>query len=189
VTPRDRRAVLLGLACVAAAVVALRLAPAAASRVGSARERLDARTELLARMQSDLRDAARLQDSAEVVRHRIAGLAGQLLSPGTEAEAVASLGTLVSMAAERCDVRLSRTEAVADSARAGPARRISVRAALESDTAGLLGLLGALADGPAVLTVGALSVASDPPSSPGAPELLHTEITVRGWYLPRATAR
>lgn len=188
-TPRDRRALLLGAAALTAAVVALRLAPLAVAQVRSARVRLEARTELLARMRADLRDAARLQDSAEVVRRRVAGLAGQVLSPGTEAEAAVSLGALVSMAAERRHVRVSRTETVADSARAGPARRVSVRAALESDTAGLLEMLGALADGPAVLTVGSLSVAADPPAAPSSPEVLHTEITVRGWYLPRASTR
>jgi hypothetical protein len=185
-TPRDRRALLVGAATIAVAVVALRLAPLAGKQVRSAREDLEAHAELLARMQTDVRDAARLQDSAEVVRRRMAGLAGQVLSPGNEAEAAASLGALVSMAAERQRVRVSRTEAVADSARAGLARRVSLRATLESDTAGLLGLLGALARGPAVLTVADLRVAADAPPAPAASELLHTEITVRGWYLPSA---
>ena len=187
-TPRDRRALALGAAVVAAALT-LRLAPLALARLQGARERLEGRVELLAHMRADLRDATRLQDSAEVVRRRIARLAGQLLSPRTEVEAAASLGALVSLAAERHHVRLGRAEAVPDSANAGPARRVSLHAALESDTAGLLGLLGALADSPAVLTISALSVVADPPSAPGAPELLHTEITVRGWYLPRAGAR
>ena len=187
-TPRDRRALVLGAAAVAA-VLALRLAPMAIARVRSVRERQDARVELLARMRADLRGAAELQDSAEVVRRRVAGLAGQVLGPGTEAEAAASLGALVSMAAERRHVRVGRTEPAPDSARAGPARRVSLRAAIESDTAGLLGLLGALADGPTVLTVAALSVAADQPASPAAPEVLHGEITVRGWYLPRGDAR
>jgi len=80
---------------------------------------------------------------------------------------------------------VSRTEALADSAYAGRARRVSLRATLESDTAGLLGLLRALAGGPAVLMIGDLRVAADAPLAPAAPELLHTEITVRGWYLPR----
>ena len=99
-TPRDRRALALGGAVIAAAV-ALRLVPLAVGRVQDARERLEARVELLARMRADLRDATRLQDSAEVVRRRIAGLAGQVLSPRTEVEAEASLGALVSMASER----------------------------------------------------------------------------------------
>jgi hypothetical protein len=188
VTPRDRRALALGAAVVTAAA-ALRLVPAAVGRVREARERLGARVELLTRMRADLRDATRLQDSAEVVRHRIAGLAWQVLSPRTEVEAEAGLGALVSMAAERNRVRLGRSEPVPDSASAGPARRVSVRAALESDAAGLLGLLGSLAGGPAVLTIGALSVVADPPSAPAAPELLRTEITVRGWYLPGTAAR
>jgi type II secretion system (T2SS) protein M len=140
-------------------------------------------------MRTDVRDAAWLQDSGEVIRRRVAGLAGQVLSPGTPAEAAASLGGLVSMAGERQRVRVSRTEGIADSVQAGPARRVSLRATLESDTAGLLRLLGALARGPTVLTVGDLRVAADAPSSPAASELLHTEITVRAWYLPRTGPR
>lgn len=187
-TPRDRRAVLFGAAVVAVAV-ALRLAPVAVRQVRMAREGLEARAAILVRMRADVRDAARLQDSVKVVRSRVAGLAAKLLSQGTEAEVAASLGALVSMAAERQRVRVSRTEALADSGRAGPARRVSLRATLESDTAGLLGFLGALARGPAVLTVGDLRVAAEPPQLLTGAELLHTEITVRGWYLPPAGAR
>jgi hypothetical protein len=185
-TPRDRWAVLAGVAAVAVAVVALRLAPMAGAQLRSAREDLEARAGLLARMRADLRDTARLQDSAEVVRHHMAVLAGRFLSPDSQAEAATALGALVSMAAERQRVRVSRTEVVVDSAYAGLARRVSLRATLESDTAGLLRMLRVLAGGPTVLVVGDLRVAADPPPAPAAPELLHTEITVRGWYLPRA---
>jgi hypothetical protein len=188
-TPRDRRAVLTGAAAIALAVVVLRLAPLASGQLRSAREDLEARGELLVHMRADVLDTGWLQDSAEVVRRRMAGLAGQVLSPGSEAEAAASLGALVSMAAERQRVRVSRTESVADSVRAGLARRVSLRATLESDTAGLLGLLGALARGPVVLTVSDLRIAADAPPEPAASELLHTEITVRGWYLPRTGTR
>ncbi len=184
-TPRDRRAVLTGVATIAVAVVALRLAPMAGAQLRSAREDLEARAGLLARMRADVRDTARLRDSAEVVRRRMGGLAEQLLSPDSQAEAATALGALVSMAAERQRVRVSRTEAIADSAYAGLAHRVSLRATLESDTAGLLGMLRVLASGPAVLSVGDLRVAADAPPAPAAPELLHTEITVRGWYLPR----
>jgi Type II secretion system (T2SS), protein M subtype b len=186
-TPHDRRAVLTGVAAIAVAVVAFRLAPMAGAHLQTARENLEARAELLTRMRTDLRDTARLQDSAEVVRRRMAGLAGRLLSPDSQAEAATALGALVSMAAERHRVRVSRTEAIADSAYAGLARRVSLRATLESDTAGLLGMLRVLAGGPAVLMVGDLRVAADAPATPAAPELLHTEITVRGWYLPRVS--
>ena len=187
-TPRDRRALRLGFAAVGLALAA-RLGVIAAARVWDARERLDARVELLARMRADLREAPRLQDSAEAVRRKIGGLAGEVLAPGTEMEAAASLSSLVSMAADRGHLRVSRSETMPDSARAGPARRVSVRASLESDTGGLVGFLSALASGAAVLTVGELSVAADPPPSPSAPELLHTDVTVRGWYLPRAEPR
>jgi hypothetical protein len=157
--------------------------------VRDARDRLEARTELLGRMEADVRSTSRLEDSAAAVRTRVVALAPELLGPGGESEAVAALGALLSSAAERQRVRVSRTEAVPDSARAGPARRVSVRATLESETAGLLGMLEALARQRAVLTVGSLQIAADPPPVASAPELLHTEFTLSGWYLPARTSR
>jgi hypothetical protein len=183
-TPRDRRAILWGAVVV---IVGLggRLTPVVAERVRNARDGLEARAAVLTRMRVELGDSTRLQDSAEAVRKQVAGLAGSVLTGGSGAEAGASLGALVSMAAERHRVRLSRTDALADSGSAGPARRVSVRATLESDSRGLLELLRAIAAGPATLTVDEVRVAADAPG-PKAAELLHIEITIHGWHLPRS---
>jgi hypothetical protein len=189
VTPRDRRALQAGGAIVACAVLLLRVAPWAWSTARSSREALEARTELLARMRMDLREADHMEDSGRVVRAEMARLARAVLSGGSATEAATDLGARVSLAAERHRVRLSRTEVVADSARAGAARRVAVRATLESDTSGLLELLDALAREPAALTVEELRVAvAGSGVGPSRAEVLSTEITVRGWYLPARSA-
>jgi hypothetical protein len=188
-TPRDRRALLSGLGIVVMAVVGLRLGPAVVSAVGNNRQDLASRAELLARMRADVRDATTLQDSADVVQKRVAALAGQLLGRGTEAQVSTSLEALISMAAEHSRVRVGSTEAVPDSTTAGAARRVSVRALVDSDTGGLLNFLLALAQESPALTVSDLQVAADLPAIPSAAEVLHSQVIVRGWYLPPAEHR
>jgi type II secretion system (T2SS) protein M len=188
--PRDRRALVAGGLAVGITVLALRLGPWTWNALHRSRETLEARLELLARMRSDLGAAAQLQDSGVVVRQRMATLAPRLLAPRDSTQAAMALGALVTLAAERHSVRVSRTDALADSAWAGPARRVSVRASLESDTTGLLGLLQALSQRVELLVVGDVTVvATDPSAAPSRPEVLHTELTVQGWYLPSGSAR
>jgi hypothetical protein len=192
VTRRDRRALRTGGAVVGLAVVLLRLGPWGWKAGHAAHESLQARVELLGRMRADLQDAGRLQDHGAEVRRDMAALASTILSPRTESEAVAALGAIVTLVAERQHVRISRTDVLPDSRRAGAARRVGIRLGLESDTAGLLGLLDGLARVPEALVVDEVRVAAEARSDPAGgagPEMLHTELAVRGWYLPGETPR
>jgi hypothetical protein len=185
VNPRDRRALVLGAAAVVLALVLLRVGPWSWRSVRDARAELEARAELLARMESDVGLASRLEDSGKVVRSRMALLAPKLLSGGTPAEAVADLGARLGVVAEHHHVRLSRTEPSLDSVGGGGLGRVTLKAALDSDTGGLLALLESLAREPAALVVEDLRVAvADPFIGRNRPELLHAELTVGGWYLP-----
>ena len=187
-TPRDRRALLTGAAAIAVAVVALRLAPLAGGQLRGARDNLDARAGLLARMRADLREhgpPAGLRRGGPAPHGWPGGTAAESGQPGGGGRSARRPGRNGggAPAGARNPHRGDRRLGVR-----GSRRRVSLRATLESDTAGLLGLLRALADGPAVLTIGDLRVAADAPAAQGASELLHSEITVRGWYLPRAGA-
>ena len=154
------------------------------------RDGAEARAELLARMRADIRSADELEDSATVIRRRMASLAPAFLTGGTAGEAAADLGSRLSAAAERHRVRVSRTDHVADSSRTERLGRVTLRLALESDTRGLLGLLDAAAKESAVLVVDELRIAVVEPHVPAdRPEVLQSELTVRGWYLPREGAR
>lgn len=187
---RDRRALMLGGLVVGIAVAGLRLAPWGWRSASEARAGLVARAELLGRMRAEIVSAAALEDSGAVVRDRMAALAPTLLTGGTRSEATADLGVRLSAAARRNRVKVSRSDPVPDSADAGALRRVVLRAAIESDTGGLLALLQALAQESAVLVVGELRTAvADPHVERSQPELLHTELTVQGWYLTGAKAR
>ncbi len=186
---RDRRALLAGGILVALAVLALRVAPWGWRRVTEARAELQARAELLARMREEVASAATLEDSATLVRGRMAALAPRLLAGGTGTEAMADLSSRVAAAADRHRVQLGRTEPASDSTERAGLHRATLRTTLESDTPGLLRLLEALANESAVLVVDDLRTAvADPHVGRERPEVLHTELTVHGWYLPTERA-
>lgn len=183
-SPRDRRALLIGGAVVAAAVLALRVAPWAARAVFDRRAELEASAALAARMEDEVRSASHLEDSGAVVRTRLAALAPALLAGTTPAEASADLAGRLAAAAERHRVRVSRTDQVPDSGGADGLRQVRLRVAIESDTRGLLAFLRELSRESAVLLVDSVrTVVADPQVPAGRPELLQSELTVRGWWL------
>jgi hypothetical protein len=117
----------------------------------------------------------------------IVALARVLVDGHTTAEAQASLSGLVSLAANRHALRVVRLDPLPDSS-VGVFNRVAVHAELEGDIAGLGGLLKTVESGEPLLSVGALSVTTpDPRSSGKAPELLHLELDVTGYFLPRGT--
>lgn len=183
-TARDRRALTAGAVVVGLALLLLRVAPSGWQRFQETTSATQARAELLARMRDDVESASRLEDSAAVITRRMAALAPALLVGGTGSEAAADLGLRLSAAAERHRVRVNRTDRVADSAVGNGLARVTLRMALESDTQGLLGLLGTTAKETAALVADELRIAVVDAHVPaGRPELLQTELTVSGWYL------
>jgi hypothetical protein len=188
-TPRDRRALVIGGAVVAAALLALRAVPWGVRELESRRDALAAKRGLLVRVTSDLRDAEWLADSAPQVERQVVALAPRVLSGAREAEAVADLVGQVSRVASEHKLKLVRTVPVPDRERAGPLRRAALRASLEGDTRGTLGMLAALAAGTPVLTVREIRItASDPRSPPPGPEVLQSDLVVRAWYVQRRDA-
>jgi len=189
VSPRDRRALLLGGAAIGLALVALRLVPWSVVLIRGRVAALEARAELLERMRADIHSAQELEDSGAVVRRGMVALAPALLVGGTASAASADLGARLAAAAARNRIRVSRTEPVFDSAGSGALRGVGVRVALESDTRGLLQFLDALSRESSVLVLDNLRAeVADPQVPAGQPELLRTELTVRGWYLRVGTS-
>jgi hypothetical protein len=67
-------------------------------------------------------------------------------------------------------------------------RRVTRHAELAGDVAGLAGLLRAVETSEPLLSVVSLAVsAPDPHAHPSTPEVLHLEIDVSGYYLPRGS--
>jgi hypothetical protein len=182
----DRRALLLGAGMVAGALLTLRGVPAAWDVVRNTTETLSARTELLARAELDVLQADALEDSGIVIRNKVVGLAPRLLEGTREADATADLTLRLKLAARDNRVRVERTSSLPDSGHRGGLRPVALRAVLEGDSRGTVGLIGALARGPVALATTDLTITAANPSAPGAvAELLKIELTVRGWYLSR----
>ncbi|MGH7644015.1 MAG: type II secretion system protein GspM [Gemmatimonadales bacterium] len=186
-TPRDRKALLLGGAVVLGAVLLLRVIPWGVRSVLALRARTLERVETLARARDALATAPALRDSLTHALGAVVALAPRLVDGRTAAEASASLSALVSMAARRHQVRLVRLDPVPDSA-AGAFRRVAVHAELEGDVRGLTRFLRAVETGDPLLTLPMLAVlAPDPLGRSPGPEMLRAEVDVTGFFLPRET--
>jgi hypothetical protein len=186
-TPRDRRALMIGAATLATAWLALRAIPWAVRDLHARRERLVGREELLVRTRAEIRDVQALGDSAAALQHQVVALAGSLMSGRLESDALADLAKRVSVVAADQRVRVLRTVAVPDSSRAGRLRRATVQTSLEGDARGLLGALARLERASAGLTVADVRLtAVDPASASAGPEIIAGEIVVWGWYLAPA---
>lgn len=187
-SPRERRALRLGAVAILVSFTALRILPWVYHAARDRTEEFRSRAELLARARVTVESAGVLQDSSVAVKARLLALAPRILAGAQQAEALGDLSGRLNALASAHHVRLTRTDPLSDSTRAGELRRVSVRVVLESDSRGTLGFLGALARGPAVLVLKELRVTAPNPTSPAAvPEVLETEATVVGWYLARGS--
>jgi len=184
VTPRDRRALLLGGLVVASAVVGLRVVPWSIRRVAEAHAMLRERATLLARARDEMASLPELRDSAASLSQALLALAPHVLSGSTAVEAGADLSGLMNLAAARAPARVERLDPLADSVDDGRLGRVRVHAALETDVRGLVALLRTIDSGDEVLRLDELHVeAPDPSTTPRGPEILKVELTVTGWYI------
>lgn len=185
-TPRDRRALLLGGGAIVGVVLVLRVLPLAVRSVIALRAEAAERVETLARADDVLAGAPAVRESLVRALSAIVVLGPRFVEGRTPADARASLADLVSFAASRQALRVVRLDPLPDST-AGPFGRVTLRAELEGDIAGLTRFLKSIETGNPLLTVPALSVqASDPSGRPNAAEQLRIEATVSGLYLPRS---
>lgn len=184
-TPRDRRALILGAGAVLSAVVALRVLPWAVRSVIALRAEAAERVEMLARADEVLAGAPAVRDSLARAFGEVVALAPRLVDGHTAAEAQASLAGLVSLAASGHRLRVMRLDPLPDSV-AGAFGRVALHAELEGDVAGLTRFLKAIEVGDPLLTIPVLSIqAADPVGRPNAAEQLKVEATIAGLYLPR----
>lgn len=183
-TPRDRRALLVGAAIVGAALLFGRLVPVVARHWRAGAAELADRTALLERERSDLGSIGSLEDSAKVIETRFVALAPDLLTGSTDAEGVADLEARVNLAASRHRARVIRMDQLPDSGVVARLRRVRVTVQIESDWGGVVEFLRGLDDDPAALSIGALSLsAADPLSSSARPEILRADLELSAWYL------
>ncbi len=183
-TPRDRRALLVGGIAVAGAVLGLRVLPWAVRRVSEEDAILRERASMLARTREEMATLPQLRDSAAVLSQALVALAPQVLSGTTPAEAGADLSGRMNVAASRAPAKVERLDPLPDSSANGRLGRVRVHAALETDVRGLIALIRAIDGGDEVLKLDELRVdAPQPGTVQRGPEILKVEITVSGWYI------
>lgn len=188
-TPRDRRALIIGVGVVLAAVVLLRVLPATLRSVNEARAMLRERAALLARTRDEMASLPKLRDSAAVLSQALVALAPQLLSGSVDAEAAADISGRVNIIASRAPAKVERLDPIRDSITTGRLGRVRLHAALETDVRGLVAVLKAIDTGDEVLLLEELHVeAPQPAGAERGPEILRIEVIVSGWYIrPRET--
>lgn len=181
-TPRDRRAVLWGIALVGAALL-VRGVPQALGAYRKLNSRVAIESDQLARARADVAGLPALEGAARRARAELVALAPKLVSGATPAEASADLAGRVRAAADERHLRFERLEPLADSTHVGELRQAAVRVAAESDTRGAVELLASLARAPAALTLFDLRLTTaDGAASLSEAESVRIEMVVRGWY-------
>jgi len=183
-TPRDRRALVIGGLVIAGAVLVLRVLPWSVRRVSGAHALLQERAGLLARTREEMASLPTLRDSAAVLSQALIALAPQVLTGSTAVEASADLAGRINLAASRAPARVELVDPLPDSLATGRLGRVRVHAALETDVRGVIALIRAVDAGDEVLKLDELHVeAPDPGGTARGPEILKVEITVSGWYI------
>jgi hypothetical protein len=183
-TPRDRRALVLGGIAIAGAILGLRVLPWVVRRVTETHAVLRERATLLARTREEMASLPRLRDSAAVLSQALVALAPQVLSGSTSAEAGADLSGRMNLATSRAPAKVERLDPLPDSSGEGRLGRVRVHAALETDVRGLIALIRAIDTGNEVLKLDELRVeAREPGTVLRGPEILKVELTVSGWYI------
>lgn len=186
-TQRRRRPLLWASGIVIAAWLLLGVAPGLVSSIREARWKLADKVSLLDRSRADLSARTGLEDSAGVLKEQLLTQAPRLVSGNSPAEAADALAGLVSIAVERGDARLTRSESIADSTTRGLLNQVRMLAAFDTDVRGMLAILRSLAQEVPILSVESLNVMVADPNAPAASaELLRVELVVRGWYLRKA---
>lgn len=183
---RDRRAMVVGGTVVVIAVLVLRVLPAGIRALRGVRRAAAENLATAARAREVLRSAPSVHDSLLETLNGIVALAPKLVGGQSSPDAQATLSGLVNGAAASHDLKVVGLDPLADSS-VGVLVRVALHSVLEGDSRGFTGFLSEIETGDPVLTISALAVsAPDPAGHPGAPEVLHIELDVSGYYLPRA---
>lgn len=186
-TPRERRVLIAGARVALVAALGLRLLPAAAGWAGRLNDEVTSSRQLLRSEREALGRADALEDSGAAVRGRVEALAPRVLTGRAGSQAAADLAGRLGVLATHAKVRLERVDPVPDSMRAGALQRLTVHAAVEGDTRGIVELLRVIGRDDVVLTVREVRlIAQDPRSAEQTPEILRGELTVAGWFVSAA---
>lgn len=186
-SPRDRRALVIGIASIGGLVIVGRVVPAwrawehAVVASAEAAARSTARDHVLAA------NARATHDSLAARTARLTALAPSWLNGDSPASAGAGLAALVTRAATDADMTLGAVDIQSDSVGQNTFAPVHLRVSVSGDVHGLATLLAALDRGPVTLRVASLAVqGSDPAASAQRPEMLHADLAIDALWRPNA---
>jgi hypothetical protein len=189
-SPRDRRALVIGIVSIGGLVVVARVVPAwrdweqnaVASASNAARSA--ARDQVLAR------NAGAIHDSLAARKARLTALGSAWLSGDSPAAAGAGLAALTTRAATDAALTLGTVDIRTDSIGQNVFVPVHVHLSVTGDIQGLATLLAALDRGPVAMRVASLVVQGGDPGAPAQrPEQLHAELTIDALWRPAAAVR
>jgi hypothetical protein len=181
---RDRRALLVGVAAIAATIVAARGVPAYLAWQREARAAVIELRGSLARAQGLIVRAGPSRDSAIARGHRVIALAPAILSGDTPNSAGATLAGILAGAAAQSGIRLGTVQVRADSLSRDAFTRVGAHMEATGDVRGIIGMLGALEGGPQFIAIRSLSISQpEPAAGDDRVETLHVELDVEGLML------
>ena len=184
-SPRDRRALIVGAASIGGLVFVGRALPAwrrwQADVIASAQSAsaAAARDRVLAL------NARAIHDSLHARSARLAALSPTWLSEDSPAAASAALAALVTRAATDAAMTLGALDLRTDSVGHEPFVPVHVRLSVTGDIQGLATFVAALDRGPCALNVRSLDVQAGDPAAPAQrPEVLHVELLIDALWRP-----
>jgi hypothetical protein len=180
-TPRDRRAIGLGVLVIAATLLVSRGLPAWRARRRGAERSARATTAALTRDEALLRQRRILADTLAAREARLRALNAMLFRGESRAAATAALGGQVSRAASAAGVTLGAVALTSDSAAALGLRRIRAQGEATGDIQGIARFLAALDLGPHRLALVTLRITQSDPAAPDDHvEALALSFTIEG---------
>lgn len=181
-SPRDRRAVMLGVTVIGTIIVAGRVVPAWHRWQAASIDAANATRLWLAHSRAEISQQRFVHDSLVARKARLTALRSTWLEGDTPAAAAAALAGEISGAGGRAGVTIGALDIRIDS---GAARSMPVRvhATAVGDIQGVAKLLAAIEGDRVVLAIRALSIdAADPAAPSNQPEVLRTELTVEATW-------
>jgi hypothetical protein len=183
---RDRRLLVIGAVAVTSILLVGHAVPALMAFTSEHRRRAEALVARAARSEWLARNAGALNRALERSRDELARHDSALVVGGTASTASANLAQAVSDAVDEADARLGAIRADGDSsAGAGEVAHVVAHASITGDLQSIATVLRLLEQGPRMLAISELSIATTQPNVPhDQAEQLQAELVVDGLYRP-----
>lgn len=183
-TPRDRRAALLGGLTIMVALLVLKVIPWSVRRWRLASERLEQNRVLLTETRQALASLPSMEDSMRTLTQAVARLAPRLLSGSSSDAAFSDLTARVTSLAGWHHAAMVTLNQTPDSTVAGSLRRVSATVVLQGDFRGVAGIVRTLARDSVAMVIERIRVTATEPVAPvSSPEKLQVELQLSSWYL------